>query len=569
MIATPRRIHILDTTLANQIAAGEVIERPASVLKELLENALDAGAGLIRVVIEAGGTRLIEVRDDGAGIHAGDLDLALRRHATSKIGSLGDLEAIRSLGFRGEALPSIASVARLSLESRPAGEDSGWQLRCEGGEFSGPPVPVAHPPGTTVQVRDLFFNTPARRKFLRTRRTELQHIETLFKRLALVCFDVRLELIHDGRSLLRLARADTAPARRRRLSRLLGKAFSEQAIEIDQTAGELRLRGWLGAPAVSRERNDRQFLYINERAVNDPVCRHAVRLAYDDLLAPGQHPAWILYLEIDPRQVDVNVHPAKQEVRFHETRMVHDFIRSTVRALLAPEQPLAAPGELVKYPLSAAPQGAGARQLAQAPGPRPRVSAGQSSAPPAAAVSDTLEGLCLLEQRWWLGRKEGRLYLADTQVVAEHLCLDALEHLLAASTVQSRPLLLPAGLNLNSKQAARVEAAGKALARLGLEVRMSGPDRGMLLSLPLALARVPGEILAAAIARGLESLARPGEARDWIPHLARCGGRQPLSDLKQAGQMLEHLMLVHDQAPAGAWRELRSADLSRWLRERA
>jgi len=567
MTVTPRRIHILDTTLANQIAAGEVIERPASVLKELLENALDAGASQIQVVIEAGGSGLVQVRDNGAGIHAEDLAFALQRHATSKINSLQDLEAIQSLGFRGEALPSIASVARLSLESRPAGEDSGWQLRCEGGAFTDSPAPVAHPPGTTVSVRDLFYNTPARRKFLRTRRTELQQIETLFKRLALVCFEVRLELIHEGRSLLRLPRAGTSAARRQRVGRLLGKAFSEQAIAIDQEAGDLRLRGWLGPSEISRERNDMQFLYINNRAVSDPVCRHAVRLAYDDLLAPGQHPAWVLYLDIDPRQVDVNVHPAKQEVRFHETRMVHDFIRSSVRAMLAPELPLAAPAEAVKYPLSATPQGAGARQLAQAPG---SFRTQPSVQPPAATgVDDTLQGLHLFEERWWLGLRYEKFYLADIQVVAEHLCREALEHLLNAPPAQSRPLLLPAGLTLNDKQVAVLEGAAQALARLGLELRISGPDRAMLLTVPLVLARVPGEALAEAIAGGLETMAHPGEAQGWIPLLARCAGRHPRADLKQAGQMLEHLLQVHEKSPAGAWRELQASDLTRWLRERA
>ena len=571
MTDTPRRIQILDTTLANQIAAGEVIERPASVLKELLENSLDAGASKIRVAIEQGGSGLIEVRDDGSGISAGDLEIALQRHATSKISNLEELENIQSLGFRGEALPSIASVARLTLESRLEDGDTGWQLRCEGGEFSAAPAPVAHPIGTTVSVRDLFFNTPARRKFLRTRRTEQQQIETLFKRMALVCFEVHLELIHDGRSVLRLPRALNSSARQQRLTRLLGKSFTDQSIEVLSEVEGLRLWGWLGSPTSSRDRNDMQYLYVNNRAVSDSVCRHAVRMAFEDTLDHGQHPAWVLYLEIDPRQVDVNVHPAKQEVRFHEARMVHDFIRSAVRAVLSPGLTFDSVHRPVNYPLASASRGSGSGALAEARGafqgapaaPTPRQPPGQpilhSPSPPSELG---LAGVALLEQRWWLGRRNEDWVIADLQVVAELLCGEALEHLLKEQQPQSRPLLLPAGLTLNPNQVQRLEVALEPLAGLGLEVRISGPDRGMLLAVPLAMAGVPGEVLAQILVEGLEEGFDIRQAGAWIPYLAQCAGQHPGADLKQSGQMLEHLMQLHENSPRGAWRELHAEDLS-------
>lgn len=568
MSATPRSIRILDTTLANQIAAGEVIERPASVLKELLENSLDAGASRIRVAIEQGGIGLIEVHDNGTGIAAAQLKLALQRHATSKIGSLAELEAIHSLGFRGEALPSIASVARLSLESRPAGEASGWRLRCEGGVLNGTPEPLAHPFGTTVRVRDLFYNTPARRKFLRTRRTEMQHIESLFKRLALIAFESRLELLHDGRTLLRLPAALDPAARHRRVQRILGKAFSDQALQVHQSSGDLCLSGWLGTPETARDRNDRQFLYINDRAVNDSVCRHAVRLAYDERLPAGRHPAWVLYLQLNPRLVDVNVHPAKQQVRFHEARMVHDFIRSAVCGVLAPQTSLTAAAGPAAYPFRGQSRGAGAWPLAQEP-PLPaaaREAAGPPSRqPPVTGPQDALHGLQLFDQRWWLGRGGEKFYVADIQVVAEQLCQGALEHLLTIGQPQSRPLLLPAGLSLNDRQSLKLEAAIAALARLGVELRGSGPGRCLLLAVPLALARIPGQALADCIGQGLATLDQSADARSWILLLGHCAGQHPNADLKQAGQMLEHLMQVHERPPTGAWRELQGADLRRWL----
>ncbi len=569
MTLPPHRIRVLDTTLANQIAAGEVIERPASVLKELLENSLDAGASQIKVVIENGGHALVQVHDNGSGIAAEDLQLALQRHATSKISSLSDLEAIQSLGFRGEALPSIASVSRLTLETCTADTESGWKVQCEEGVFKAPPAPLGHPRGTTLSVRDLFYNTPARRKFLRTERTEFQHIERLFKRIALVCFDVRMELIHDGRSLLRLPVALTAQARNQRVYRLLGKSFSEHAQEFDQQLGGLRLWGWLGASGFFRDRTDLQHLYINRRAVSDSICRHAVRMAYEDLIPAGKQPAWVLNLEIDPGQVDVNVHPAKQEVRFHEARMAHDFIRSAVRAQVSPELLPAVHEDRPVYPFQSQLSGTGSSSVACAPSHSRQAFADTGSRADSAGSKAGVQSLVVLEQRWWLGHVDGNLYIADLRAVAGLLCTEALQHLLHTTQPQSRPLLLPAGFALHDPEAENLPQVWVELRRLGVEVRQSGPDRGMLMAVPLALARVPAEDLARSIETGINSLQHNDRAEDWISHLAASASAHPPLDLHQAGQLLEHLLQIHEVPTRGVWRQVHGAELSSWLQRPA
>ncbi|MDH3767793.1 MAG: DNA mismatch repair endonuclease MutL, partial [Gammaproteobacteria bacterium] len=327
-------IRELPKTLINQIAAGEVVERPASVLKELLENSLDAGAKRVSVDIEAGGARRISVRDDGSGIPAGELPMALARHATSKIASLSDLDAVRTLGFRGEALPSMASVSRMTLTSRKVDENSGWRMRTEGGEGDDP-APVAHPQGTTVEVRDLFFNVPARRKFLRTEKTEFAHLDKVFKRLALSRFDVEWSLNHNRRELLRLPVATSRLEREQRVAAICGDAFITNAMHLDHAAAGLRVHGWIAAPTFSRSQPDLQYFYLNGRMVSDKLVRHAVRHAYRDVLFHGRHPAYLLYLEMDPALVDVNAHPAKSEVRFRDGRTVHDFISHTVEQALS------------------------------------------------------------------------------------------------------------------------------------------------------------------------------------------------------------------------------------------
>lgn len=305
----------LEQQLTNQIAAGEVVERPASVVKELIENSLDAGASKICVDIAQGGVELIRIRDNGCGIHPEDLNLALSAHATSKISSLSDLEQVASLGFRGEALASIAAIARLKLSSCYQEETIGQELSASGGEIS-QSVVCAHPPGTTIEVRDLFYNTPARRKFLKTAKTEFRHIETIVNRLALSRFDVGFELKHNAKSILSSLAATNQAAKERRLATILGKAFMQHALAIEFSAAGLQLSGWIAEPTFNRGQADMQYFYINGRFVRDKLLAHALRQAYHDVMFHGRHAIYILYLNIDPAMVDVNVHPTKHEVRF-------------------------------------------------------------------------------------------------------------------------------------------------------------------------------------------------------------------------------------------------------------
>lgn len=336
-VAAPR-IHRLSPQLANQIAAGEVVERPASVVKELLENSMDAGARRIEIDIEEGGVRLIRVRDDGVGIHRDDLGLALSRHATSKIQNFDDLVRVATLGFRGEALPSIGSVSRTTLSARQEGDAKGWSIRTEGLEPTAAPEPCAHPRGTTVEVRDLFFNTPARRKFLRSEKTEFEHLAEVVRRIALGRFDVEIHLQHNKRPVSHYPSV-TREEQPRRVARIVGGAFIDHAVEVDWTASGMRLWGWVGLPTFSRSQPDLQYFYVNGRPIRDRLVSHAVRQGYSDVLYQGRHPAFVLYLELAPDEVDVNVHPTKHEVRFRESRQVHDFIYRTLHKVLAEVRP--------------------------------------------------------------------------------------------------------------------------------------------------------------------------------------------------------------------------------------
>ncbi|NKN33162.1 DNA mismatch repair endonuclease MutL [Marichromatium bheemlicum] len=332
-------IRTLAPHLVNQIAAGEVVERPASIAKELIENSLDAGAERIEIEVEQGGVRLLRVRDDGCGIPRDELGLALSAHATSKIAALEDLDGIVTLGFRGEALPSIASVSRLTLTSCPReapADTPAWSLGVGADGRLESPRPAAHPPGTSVEVRELFFNTPARRKFLRTERTEFGHLEQVVRRIALACPEVGFVLRHNGRQVFDLAPAGGETTRERaRLAQLLGQSFAEQALTVEAEAVGLRLHGWVLPPAFSRSQADQQYFYVNGRMVRDKLVAHAVRQAFSDVLHHARHPAFVLFLELPARQVDVNVHPAKHEVRFRESRQVHDFLFSSLQRRLA------------------------------------------------------------------------------------------------------------------------------------------------------------------------------------------------------------------------------------------
>jgi len=338
-----KRIHLLSPRLANQIAAGEVVERPANIIKELVENSLDAGAQRIEIDVEQGGIKLLRIRDDGHGIPKDDLPLALSRHATSKITTLDDLEAVHSLGFRGEALASISSVSRLTMTSAttPAeGEaEQAWQVEVEGREMAATVKPAAHPKGTTLEVRDLFFNTPARRKFLRTEKTEFNHVDEYFKRLALSRYDVAFSLRHNQKVIHSLRPATRTIDKEKRVAALLGTKFIDAALHVDAEAAGLGLTGWGGLPTFSRSAADMQYFFVNGRVVRDRLVAHAIKQAYRDVLYHGRQPAFVLYLTVDPALVDVNVHPTKHEVRFRDGRLVHDYLFRTLHKALADVRP--------------------------------------------------------------------------------------------------------------------------------------------------------------------------------------------------------------------------------------
>ena len=334
-----QRINLLSPRLANQIAAGEVVERPASVVKELLENSLDAGASQLDIDVEQGGVRRIKIRDNGTGIMKDDLSLALSRHATSKIITLDDLEAVCTLGFRGEALASISSVSRMHLTSQAENEEEAWRVEAEGKDMATAIRPASHPQGTTIDVRDLFFNTPARRKFLRTEKTEFAHLEEVVKRLALSRYETGFRLSHNGKQVYDLRPVTDQLHAEHRLATLLGKKFIENSLTLDVEAAGLRLWGWIGLPTFSRSQADLQYFFVNGRVVKDKLVAHAVRQAYRDVLYNGRHPTFVLYLELDPSTVDVNVHPTKHEVRFRDGRLVHDFLFSRIHKAIADVRP--------------------------------------------------------------------------------------------------------------------------------------------------------------------------------------------------------------------------------------
>jgi DNA mismatch repair protein MutL len=497
-------IRLLPSTLVDQIAAGEVIERPASVLKELVENALDAGAQRLDVDVEQGGARLCRVRDDGCGIPRDELALALARHATSKIASLDDLEAVRTLGFRGEALPSIAAVSRLALTSRTADEPGGWTLRAEGGEV-GAPAPAPHPVGTTVEVRDLYYNTPARRRFLRAEKTELAHLRGLLERLALARFDVAFALAHNGRPLLELPAAADERAREMRVARVCGEEFVEQALYVEHASSGLALRGWIAQPTFARSQADLQHFYVNGRMVRDKLLAHAARQAYADVLFHGRHPAFVLYLELDPERVDVNAHPAKYEVRFRESGLVHDFVQRTLERALAGTRPAAAPiraaGATVSVPMPTRlhlpepteirEQLVAYRALHAVPDPRPEPDA-QEAGPLGTALAQ-LHGVYVLAQN------ARGLVLVDMHAAHERVHYERLKASLRAGGIAVQPLLVPLAVSVSEQEAELVEERADELAAAGLVLERAGPASVHVRALPALL----GNVDAAGLVRDL------------------------------------------------------------------
>ncbi len=508
------RIHLMPTRLVNQIAAGEVVERPASVVKELLENSLDAAATRIEVDVEQGGIKSIRIRDNGYGIHKDDLALSLSSHATSKISSIEDLEQVKSLGFRGEALPSIASVSRLSLTSRWHDEAEAWCVDAQvNDQFD--VKPAAHANGTTVEVRDLFYNVPARRKFLRTEKTEFGHLEDVVKRIALRHFDVDITLRHNNRAVRQLRKAEDRLQRENRIAGVCGPAFIENAVYIDYAIDDLRLWGWIAKPVFSRSQADMQYFYVNGRMVRDRLVTHAVRQAYQDVLYHGRHPAYVLFLELDPSTVDVNAHPGKHEVRFRQSRQVHDFLFRAIHKSLADVRPGEVENQLAATALGA-PSAGEQRTATQSSsqqskfvwqmGGLHRVSEQMSvygkmaeaastvlpendeEIPPLGYARAQLHGIYIVAEN------ANGLVLVDMHAAHERITYERLKQQ-QEQGIQSQPLLVPVSIEVSEKEAAQVENCSEIFNELGFEIDRTGQETVRIRQVPVLLAQGNNEEL--------------------------------------------------------------------------
>jgi DNA mismatch repair protein MutL len=523
-----KRIHPLSSQLADQIAAGEVIERPASVVKELVENSLDAGATRIEVDIEGGGVQRIRVVDNGVGVHAEDLALALQRHATSKIASVQDLMHVQSLGFRGEALPSIASVSRLEITSRTQDAEHAWRLRGEEGARA---EPAAHPVGTRIEMRDLFYAVPARRKFLRTERTEFSHIEEHLRRLALSHPEVGFRLSNNGREVWDLAPVQNEAGQHARLRSLLGAPFAEAVWSLDTQREDLSLQGWIAAPTYARAQADQQYFFVNGRVVRDRVVAHAVRQAYRDVLYHGRHPAFVLFLTVPADAVDVNVHPAKHEVRFREQRRIHDFLFSALHRAIAEQRPQAPSSEsMLSASASSAPSflasdasSMAASQIhsqARMPGlvsaslqvQEPSAHYATASSQADASVVESLptsdsgqndlplgRALAQLQGVYILAENVQGLVLVDMHAAHERITYERLKTQMDAQGVQRQPLLVPITVAVSRSEANLAEELSATLLQAGLVVERMGPEQLVLREAPV----MPGKLNAEQLLRDL------------------------------------------------------------------
>ncbi|MFT5977118.1 MAG: DNA mismatch repair protein MutL [Gammaproteobacteria bacterium] len=520
MSFTLPQIQTLESHLVNQIAAGEVVERPSSVIKELVENSLDAGAKSISVEVEAGGTRLIRIVDDGGGIAKDELILAISRHATSKIRNLEDLEKIGSLGFRGEALPSIASVSRLSICSHQASTEHaepnhanhGWKINARDDQT---PVPDASAPGTTIEVRELFYNVPARKKFLRTEQTEYKHIESLFKTLALSHPQVAFRLIHNQKTIYQLRAADNLDEQRQRLAVLCGKDFANSLIEINIEIENLRLTGWVALPTFNRSQADMQYFFVNQRIIKDKLVSHAVRQAYHDVMFHGRHPAFVLSLEMDARQLDVNVHPQKHEVRFRNSREVHNFLYGGLHRALADVQPAQQIDSPAFAMTESQPQSASLPNISEQTGisfnrfasyhasPSPGRLGEQTKAyvallqtnapdqkqpenhdqqvPPLGFAIAQLKGIYILSEN-----VEG-LVVVDMHAAHERIVYERMKQNAAEEGVIKQPLLVPFSLNVSQAEADLVEENEVLFEHLGFSVERLGHEQVRVRAIPALL----------------------------------------------------------------------------------
>ncbi len=514
-------IKVLPSQLVNQIAAGEVIERPVSIVKELVENSLDADANRIVVKIERGGSKSIEVGDNGDGIPAEQLTLALSRHATSKISGVEDLMAIKQFGFRGEALPSIASVSRLTLSSNTSEKEHGHQIVVDGGDATADQVvPTAHSKGTTVTVEDLFFNIPARRKFLKTERTEFSHIQQFLYRIALVRHDVELVLEHNGKTIFHFPKTESKTELHSRLKKILGKAFAEQNIRFSESIEDLAISGWFGLPTIARSQPDMQYCYVNGRVVRDKTLAHAVRRAYNDVLYQDRHPCYILYLDIAATKVDVNVHPAKHEVRFHDQRLVHDFVRIATQRALARISPETVPN-LAEYQGTlqndnflhkATVKKAGQphlnlfvgrrggdqsgrdfyKQVTERIQPMTGYTQTESSAPTIEnqAMLPLGEAVCQVHGIYIIAQNADGFVIVDMHAAHERIVYERLKEAYQKQGIHSQPLLVPETLEVSEREADLCELHTETLEKIGLSVERIGLCRLRIRRVPSLLKEI-------------------------------------------------------------------------------
>ena len=531
-------IRVLPELLISQIAAGEVVERPASVLKELVENSLDAGARAVSVALEEGGGRRIQVEDDGAGIPRDELPLALARHATSKIHSLEDLEGVATMGFRGEALASIASVSRLTLASRTRDAAHGATIATEGARL-GEVEPAARAPGTTVSVADLYFNTPARRKFLRTEATEFGHCDEAFRRIALARCGIAFTLKHNGR----VSRHLRAQSVEERVGALLGEEFLRASIPLDAQSGLLRLGGLAGTPQAAKTRADAQYFFVNGRYVRDRLLSHAAREAYSQLLHGERQPVYVLFLEIDPRAVDVNVHPAKTEVRFRDARAIHQFVRHALERALAPS---AAEAPVAYAALSHGAPVQAAFTLAQPARAYEHFMAAASALPAADRAPPLGYALAQLHGVYILAQNEAGLVVVDMHAAHERIVMEKLKENLDAGAVERQALLVPAVFSAEALDLATAEENREALERLGLELSVSGPNELSVRAAPAALAG--GDLV--------------GLARDVLKEIREYGAAEVLS-----ARQNELLATMACHTAVRANRALATAEINALLRE--
>ncbi|MFT7558178.1 MAG: DNA mismatch repair protein MutL [Flavobacteriales bacterium] len=542
------QIKKLSPRLANQIAAGEVVERPASVIKELVENSVDAESTQIDVEVEAGGVKLIRVRDNGCGVTKDDLPLALSRHATSKISVLDDLEAVASLGFRGEALASISSVSRLNLTTKAESESSAWSVRAEGRDMEATVSPAAHPQGTTIEVRDLFFNTPARRKFLRTEKTEYSRVDDVVKKIALSRFDLGFSLKNNSRVVHHWRPATTRVEQERRVASICGPTFIDNALHVELEHSGIKLSGWIALPTFSRSQADLQHFYVNGRAIKDRLVSHAIKQAYQDVLYHGRHPAFVLYLELDPATVDVNVHPTKHEVRFRDNRLVHDFLFRSIHRLLAdvrPESKAEEPSidagvtgqsqaiqdqsaiQFNRAPFNASPNNdnsyggnsgngnsnvpaysGGAAQSFTANPERYVMPGGSQVGESASRYSAVINAnnanhvmhddgqvpplgfaMAQLKGIYILAENQHGLVVVDMHAAHERITYERLKKQFDENTLQSQPMLVPQNVAVSEKEAAYAEDNTEVFSSLGFTVERAGPESILIREIPVVLNR--------------------------------------------------------------------------------